>query len=453
MLRNLATAACLLALVDLAAAQNVLVILSDDQGTDSVRCYGGDVRTPRIDQLAAGGVRFARAYSNPVCSPTRGVILTGRYGFRTGIGDIFSMYDRNASTDPESGEFLRTLQEGEDTLADRAGRAGLESAAFGKWHLNDVTDDLPYAPMLRGGFDAYSGALGNIGATSSDETYFHWYRDTNGSQAWTTEYATTATAREAASWINGRDPDSRWICYVAFNAGHAPFHVAPDHLTTYTEAELGRVVTPLEMYRTMIEAMDTEIGHLLDGIGYARRSDVTVVFLGDNGTPAAVSSTPAKAKGSLFEPGIHVPLIVSGAKVTGRGECGALVGAVDVFRTALDLGGVPVAGPATIDSVSLLPYLTSPGAASRRTYVFSEQFNPDGYNGASDGQRSQRAVRNDRFKLIRIEASDTSTSDQFYDLVRDPTESTNLLPMAPADPRRKAYEALSAQLESLLASK
>ncbi|MHC5212741.1 MAG: sulfatase-like hydrolase/transferase, partial [Planctomycetota bacterium] len=160
----------------------------------------------------------------------------------------------------------------------------------------------------------------------------------------------------------------------------------PSHLHSVDlSAAASPAETPTPYYRAMVEALDTELGRLLDGLGPALQSRTTVVFLGDNGTPGEVSSRPfAKdhAKGTLYEGGVNVPLIVTGPRVKVPGtESIALVSVTDLFATVaeiakVDLGqtlpGVP------LDSRSLVPYLADPSAPPQRKVLFTELFHPNG---------------------------------------------------------------------------
>ncbi len=444
---------------------NVLVVVLDDVGADMVRAYPGskdDIHTPTLDRLASKGIRFDSAYATPVCSPTRATLLTGRYGCRTLVGDIITVYAPNSESGPQS-----TLEDSELTLAEQlkaSDEMPVMTGAFGKAHLNDLEDDLFLAPNLRLGFDRYSGHVGNIGDTSSwedpsnpyasvQETYHNWLHVVDGAQTPTTDYATTRTTLDAAAWIPNQPGGTRWFGYVAYHSPHLPYHVAPPELHTYTAQQLGATPTPRQMYLTMLESVDTELGKLLDSIHFWERRDVTLIVMGDNGTPPAISGD-RRGKGTLYEPGIRVPLIVCGGAVPAPGVCTRLVQSVDVFATVLALMGLQPDSSRTIDGKSFSPYLTAPGAAPIRQYVFSEQFNPAGFTGSTSGEKSQRVVRDVRFKLIRTEDSTGAFTEEFYDLKADPGEQKDLLPTwkGTKDPRQADHARLQAEMDAILAS-
>ena len=385
------------------ASPNVLLIIADDYGVDSQPLYntaaGATPPTPNLNALAAQGVRFTSAWACPVCSPTRACLLTGRHAFRTGVGEAVTAVAANSLTSTET-----TLPE---VIAAHGGR---QTACFGKWHLSPgMPAAIASAPNTIGGWQHYAGATG--GTLTS---YTSWTKVTNGVSSTSTVYATTDVVNDAVAWINARTAaGQRWLAWVAFNAPHTPFHNPPAALHGYG----ANPATNLLKYRAAVEAMDTEIGRLLAAVNPA---DTTVIFMGDNGTPAQVIQAPydsAKAKDTLYDGGVRVPLIVRGPGVVRPGRTSdALVHAVDLFSTQLELASVPVPASLTLDSRSLVPILTdqSPGL---RTRLFTDQFDQ------SDATVGGRAIRDDRCKLIRL----NSGTDLFFDLLTDPAEATNLL--------------------------
>jgi arylsulfatase A-like enzyme len=432
----------LLALASISApafANNVLLIVGDDVGVDKVGAFDGMNRTPRLDLLAANGVRFERVYSNPLCSPTRATIMTGRYSFRTGVGTVLPQ-----APPLPLGEF--TLPE---ALSAGSGDA-IACGAFGKWHLSRTTAVGVQHPLFSG-FDWYQGVI--AGAVTD---YYSWPKSTNGALPVTRNaYATTDNVDDALAWIQAQD--GSWFCYLAFNAAHTPFHRPPEDLYT-PEPPLppgDPCDDPVPFYNAMLEAMDSEIGRLLDGMDGATLANTTILFVGDNGSDGLVTLPPADplhSKGSFFEGGIHVPLIISGAGVSNAGlACDRLVNTSDLFATVIELFGIDPAAVMPdgrpLDSISLVPYLTDPGHAPLRNYIYSELFEPPAAAGATQlnarpvvvggtncGAGGElvfgEAARNTRYKLIRK----IDGSEEFYDLSVDPAETNNLLklPSIPA---------------------
>ncbi|MFT7677268.1 MAG: arylsulfatase A-like enzyme, partial [Planctomycetota bacterium] len=261
---------------------NILVVVLDDVGVDSVGVYaeGTDpAPTPIFDSLAQSGVLFRNAWANPICSPSRAEILTGRYGFRTGVGHIV-------------GANSWALALSELTIPEVLARnpaLGYRSAAFGKWHLSsNLVGGGDLGPNLQG-FEHFAGTWGNI--DPGTESYYAYEKLVDGQRAPATGYATTEVVDDALAWIQGSaDP---WFCYVAFQAPHDPFHAPPAHLHTQ-DAQINGLdprFFPRPFYLAMLEAADTEMGRLLAGIG-ADLANTHVIVLGDNGTPREASIAP-----------------------------------------------------------------------------------------------------------------------------------------------------------------
>jgi len=392
-----------LALVSCAfAGNNVLLIIADDYGVDAQSLYnpgGTTAPTPNINALAASGVRFTNAYACPVCSPTRACILTGRLGFRTGVGEVVSS--------------VNALTAGELTLPEvitQNSNLGIAAASFGKWHLSDGTPlSMRTLPNSIGGWTHYAGSTS--GALTD---YSNWTKTTNGVNSNCTTYATTDLVNDAVSWINARNTaGQKWLAWVAFNAPHTPFHVPPTSLHSYG----ANPATNSLKYRAAIQAMDTEIGRLLLSVNPATTD---VIFIGDNGTPGQVIQTPydnSHSKDTLYEGGTRVPFIIKGPSVVSGGRTdSSLVHVVDLFSTLLELAGVPLPASVTLDSKSLTPLLANQTDSSR-TRLYVEQF--DQAATTTGG----RALHDDRYKLIRF----NNGTDSFYDLLTDPSEATNLL--------------------------
>ena len=354
---------------------NVLVLVADDLGVDSLGLYGEGAsppRTPAIDALARSGVVFRNAWSAPICSPTRATIQTGRLGFRTGIGS-------------HVGELAGApaLEPAEVTLPElvRAAPLPYASAAFGKWHLGNGDVGGALAANVAG-YDHFAGSLGAI------PDYHDWVKIVDGVATTEPSYATSATVDDALAWI-ATAPEP-WLCHVAFHAPHKPFHAPPQHLHGVPLAGLPPPdVEPRPYYEAMVEALDTEIARLLARLGPDVLARTTVILVGDNGTPAEVTLPPfdpAHAKETLFEGGINVPLIVAAPDLPVRGvESAALVHTVDLFATVAQLAGVELddAFPGLVhDSVGLLPYLEDPRRPSLRRTVVAELFHPNGLPAA-----------------------------------------------------------------------
>ena len=424
-----------LTVTGLAQPNNLLFIVADDFATDGLRIYNTNPAAhfppmPTVERLATNGIVFRNAYGYPTCSPTRCSILTGRYGFRTGIG-----YALANPLGP-------SLSASEFTLPDALTAAGVmtnDNALIGKWHLSFNQPD----PNTLGGFFFFSGGiLGELKA------YDNWpQKVTNGVALGNlanpyTNYATSDNLRDATNWISDRGTNP-WFLWLAFNATHEPLHLPPPNLHSYTS--LSGTDTDIQTnarpyYEAMAESLDTTVSNLLAFLGPAT-NHTTIIFLGDNGTPPKNIQPPYttnQCKGTLYEGGIRVPLIITGPAVASPGRASdALVSTVDLYPTMLELAGVNLATTLptnlVIDGQSLLPIITNAAYVPPSRYVLSENFGftvPDNVAG--------RAVRNGRYKLILFD----NGAQEMYDLPTDPYEHTNLLAGHLDGPQQTNYTAL-----------
>jgi arylsulfatase B len=391
---------------------NVLILLADDMGVDKVGVYGEHPEpppTPVIDALAAGGVLFRNAYASPSCSPTRASLLTGRYPRRSGLGEVvqvrFSDYQ---------------LRLDEVLLPEVLGHSSFDytSVALGKWHLAGFGSESGMRHPLDQGFSHHAGSFGNPGSASQlpeeELGYEYWEKVVDGEAAFTRVYMTTDTVDDAIAQVAAL-PEP-WFLYVALNAPHDPFHLPPEHLHGF---DLDESSPPPLRYAAMVEAMDTELGRLLDSIDPAVFERTTVVFAGDNGTHEQAIRPPwdaVRSKTTLFEGGVNVPLVVSGPLVSAPGsECGALVHVADLFATVAEIGGVRVQPPGLVepvrdvdaldtDGLSLLPFLADPGHPSLRRYAWTEKFADNGFGPYRvDG----RTVQDAEYKLVTYQGGDS----------------------------------------------
>jgi arylsulfatase A-like enzyme len=384
---------------------NILLIIADDLGLDSSSQYDISAEhpiTPRLDQLANQGLVFENTWSNPTCSPTRAGILTGKFGIRTGVltaGDV--------------------LSEGETSLQSYIHQhlpGKYADAVIGKWHLGPQHGGQDHPSDL--GIGHFAGITGG-----GVDDYEDWPLTINGQRSNETKYVTSKLVDLAVEWTSGQE--NPWFLWLAFNAPHTPFHLPPTELHNRelpgTESDIA--ADPLPYYFAAIEAMDTEIGRLLDSLDAQTRANTIVIFFGDNGTPGQVAQLPysrSKAKGSLYQGGVNVPLFISGPGITRTGEReSALVNTTDLFSTIAALAGVNV--DQVDDSISF-KNLLSEKQESERFIQYSEQSSDSG---------EEWTISDGIYKLIE---SSTGTQ-QLYQLSNDPFEDTNLVETgtAPAD--------------------
>jgi arylsulfatase A-like enzyme len=235
--------------------------------------------------------------------------------------------------------------------------------------------------------------------------------------------------------------------------------VPPEDLFTVT---IPKVIDPhgdlRPLYKAMVESLDTEIGRLLDSLAPDVRQRTTVILLADNGTPQGTVAPPfpsTHGKLTVYEGGIHIPLIISGYRVKQPGrEVAALVQTTDLFSTVGELAGVDLATALSgvpLESVSLLSYIEDPAAPQLRDKVFAEVFHPNGL-GLTEFNTQNYAARNDRYKLIELQVvPGLPFAEQLFDLWSDPYEEHNLLNLSPTPEQLAAYSELLAHILDKLA--
>lgn len=406
---------------------NILLIIADDFGTDVFLPYNDADRdgkaddnrsyapTPHLQSICRQGVQFSQAWATPLCSSTRSTILTGQFGFRTGIGEAIPRAEGIAPNTPTIPALL--------TKTSR-----YQHANIGKWHLGTSTalggDKAPNTM----GWSHYSGSL-----SGELKDYSQWTKVTNGVSSTSNTYATSENVNDAIGWLEKRDTSKPWLLWLAFNAPHNPLHLPPSGLHS-ASGLTGRTPDIRKKgpayYRAMVEAVDTEIGRLIKWLKDNKQYDNTmIVFIGDNGTQNVAVEPPydgKRSKGTVYQNGIHVPLCISGAMVKQGGRVStALVHSVDLFATILHATGAAWKSSLptghTLDSKSLLPILQASNAAPTRTWNYSERFKWGTPNVGTF------TIRNKTYKIVRVTDTNGSHKDQFYDLGKDPREESDLL--------------------------
>jgi len=301
---------------------------------------------------------------------------------------------------------------------------GYSTAAIGKWHLATTANGWLNHPNLAG-FDFYAGTIGG-----APESYFSWTQVVNGQVTSTTGYAPSDKISDAVSWIDEQG-DRPWLLSFSFNIPHTPLHLPPEEYWQSDHSALDRHSMPAQglqdYFYAMIEAMDTLVGRLLASLDSETRENTYVIFLGDNGTSSNVISAPFRAgrgKGTIYEGGINVPLIITGPGVHSGGVSEALVNSADLFFTIMEMAGIDpkqtVPSNVITDSVSFLPVLSDPSTPSQREWLYADEFF-GGYSGL-ESPFYDYAIRNQRYKLLRFNGE-----EEFYDLQEDPYEYNNLL--------------------------
>lgn len=379
---------------------NILLIIADDMGLDATPGYNigaAKPNLPTISALAANGISFDNFWTNPVCSPTRASILTGKYGYRTGVLGV------------ENDNQIPLTETSIQKFLDIKTGTAYAHAVIGKWHLSGTTNGGANNPGNMG-VGHYAGFL-----SGAMQNYNNWQLTTNGVAENCTTYATTKFTDLAIDWVGKQSKP--WFLWLAYTAPHTPFHLPPinlhnrDNLPTDTSSINA---DPQPYFFAMMEAMDTEIARLLASIPTAQKENTIIIFIGDNGSSREVIQTPyikAKSKGTVYQGGICAPLIISGIGVSRKGvHETALINSADLFATIADVSGT---GTNQInDSKSLRPLFSNSGA--HNDYIYSE---------VKTSTTVAWTVRNETYKLIEF----TNKSKEMYNLITDPYETNNLL--------------------------
>lgn len=366
---------------------NVVFLLADDLGWADLGCYGADLHeTPHLDRLARDGVRFTQAYAMSVCSPSRSAILTGRHAAR-----LHMTTWRESALKPTRDQKLlpppaiADLPHAEVTTAEKLKAAGYLTFHVGKWHLGDAD----HAPETQG-FDL------NIGGTHWGAPATYFYPFSGGfSQSKEFRYVPGLGLGKPGDYLDDRLTDEALKLIDA--AGDRPFflnlwfhvpHTPMEGKTNLVAKYRAKIKPDLHHrnpdYAAMVQTMDENVGRVLEKLKQCKLSEHTlVVFASDNGGYTnqnrgreVTDNSPLRSgKGSLYEGGIRVPLIVRMPGLTPRGAvCDEPVICTDFFPTILEACGVSVtaqpapAGP--LDGISLVPLLRQPQAHLNRNALF-----------------------------------------------------------------------------------
>ncbi|MEP6668820.1 MAG: sulfatase-like hydrolase/transferase [Chthoniobacter sp.] len=400
---------------------NILVIVADDLGYGELSMQGftPQIPTPNVDALAKGGVRFTSGYvSGTYCSPTRAGLMTGRYQQR--FGHEFNPGPAEAAV-PNFGLPLE-----EETIGDRLKAAGYTTGWFGKSHLGYQP---PYHPLKRG-FDEYFGFLGGM------HDYLDAAADPHNPILKGTEpvnnigYTTEAFGEQAVNFIEKHKAEP-WLCYLAFNAVHAPLESTEKYLSRFSNIDDKKRRT----FAAMLSAMDDTVGTVMAKLKATGQEENTLIFfISDNGGPTAQTTSgngPLRGfKAQTWEGGIRVAWAMRWkGHIPAEQVDDRPVIQLDILPTALAAAGVPVPPEWKLDGVNLLPYVTGEKKEPPHEALYWRF-----------GQ--QIAIRKGDWKLVKApgggaEAGEkavvaTTQGAQLYNLAKDIGEQTNLADQEPA---------------------
>jgi arylsulfatase A-like enzyme len=400
---------------------NVVLILADDLGWTDLGCYGSELYlSPHIDSLARDGMRFTANYSAcTVCSPTRAALLTGKYPARLHITDwIPGLPPANPKLLVP--DFTKQLPHEETTLAEQLHDAGYATASIGKWHLGG-----PKFYPEHHGFDL------NVAGTDAPQPrpgYFAPYDIATIEQGPRGEYITDRLGEEAVQFI--RDHAERpFFLYLPHFAVHTPVQAKKKLINRYEEHVRPEMRHTNAAYAAMIHSMDQTIGRIrrtLRELGIADRT--IIIFTSDNGGRIpTTSNAPLRAgKGSCYEGGVRVPLIVSWPNVTPAGsECATPVITMDLYPTVLEMTGVAGKGVSPVDGVSLVPLLQQSGEIAERPLFWHY---PHYQHYQLEGTTPYGAIRRGNWRLIEFY---DDRPLELYNLNDDSGERTNLAESSP----------------------
>ncbi|MCO6454565.1 MAG: sulfatase-like hydrolase/transferase [Pirellulaceae bacterium] len=436
-----AVAACALLPLPVRAAPaqqpNMLVVFIDDLGWGDFSCFGNpDIATPHIDRLAREGLRFEQFYVNsPICSPSRVAISTGQYPQRWRITSYLnnrqSNLDRGMAQwlDPQAPMLARSLQQ-----------AGYATGHFGKWHLGGQRD-VGDAPLITEyGFDASLTNFEGLGPRVLPLCDSH-----DGQPPRRHALGSDRLGRGAITW---QDRSQVTAAFVAAArkfieqavAGGRPFYVNlwPDdvHGPWHPPRERRGDGSRRALYLGVLQTMDEQLGELFDYIRSDQRlrENTLILICSDNGPePGAGQAGPFRGhKTMLYEGGIRSPLVVWAPGMIAADKRGgvntqSVLAAIDLVPSLLELAGARLPDNITLDGVPLPDVLLGRSTASRGQPLFFRR-PPDRDRFYGDDDLPDLAVRDGRWKLLcEYDGADI----QFYDLVADRGETTNLASQHP----------------------
>jgi arylsulfatase A-like enzyme len=394
---------------------NIVYIIADDLGWKDVGFHGSDIRTPHIDKLADGGARLETFYTQPLCTPSRAALMTGRYPFRYGLQTGVILAGQTYGLPVDEWLLPQALKE-----------VGYSTAIVGKWHLGHA--DRKYWPRQRGFDYQYGPILGEIDYfTHTEHSVTDWYR--NNKLVKEKGYVTQLLGEDAVRVINGHNPATPLFLYLAFTSPHAPYQAPQECIDQYKNIE----DTTRRTYAGMITCMDDQIGRVLDALQKRGMAENTlIVFMSDNGGNLSAmfageldvskiklpsDNGPYRGgKGMLYEGGTRVVALANWPGHIKPGAIDGVIHMVDMFPTLAHVTGAPLARSKPLDGINVWSVI-SEGAPSPRTEVI---YNIEPFRGA---------VRNGDWKLVW--RTPLPAAVELYNLREDPAEKNNLAAQHP----------------------
>lgn len=389
------------------AKPNIVIVMVDDQGYGDLSVHGNPVlKTPHMDRLHAESIRFTDFHAAPMCTPTRGQLMTGVDALRNGAMNV------------SSGR--TNLRRDFPTMPEILAQAGYRTGLFGKWHLGD---NYPYRPQDRGFQESIwyqsssiPSAAGYFNNDYFDDVYLH-----NGVDRKFEGYTTDVFFREAQAWMKQqaarREP---FFCYLPLAAAHGPLFV-PDRYREPYRQQAHRVAS----FFAMIANIDENLGRLDAFLRENGLHENTIlIFMTDNGTATGDPVFNAGMRGkkiALYEGGHRVPFFIRwpAGKLRAAGDVAALTQVQDVLPTLLELCGVAKPAAARFDGTSLAGLVRDPAATlpDRKLTIQFSRMND------SRPKRGDAVVLWKRWRLV--------SDNELYDLATDPAQERNVIAQFP----------------------
>ena len=414
---------------------NIVFVITDDQGYGDLSATGNPVlKTPNLDKLYAGAVRFSDFHVSPTCAPTRSALLTGRHEFRNGVTHTINERERLT---PDAVTLPQVLKS-----------AGYATGIFGKWHLGDEPDRWP----TRRGFDEmFIHGAGGIGQTypgscgdAPGNTYFDPAILHNGTFVKTKGYCTDVFFDQAMTWIGRqvqgqqRSADKKpFFAWVATNTPHAPLVPRPEDEARYADLKHDGKPLPANVAKFfgMVANIDDNVGRLMARLAELKVDrDTLVIFVNDNGGTAGtrVYNAGMRAqKGTPWLGGTRAVSIWHWPAALKPADVPALAAHVDVFPTLAEIAGAKLDGRAAKQNEgrSLLPLLANPSAdwADRMLVTHVGRW-PKGK--AAEAKYARCSIRNTRFHLV-CDSKDGQKKWELYNVKADPGEQTDVIAQHP----------------------
>lgn len=393
-------------------APNFILILMDDMGWRDVGFMGNTfVETPHLDRLAKSGLVFGQAYASaPNCAPTRACLMSGQYTPRHGV---YTVVDPNHAVGSPRHKLLAAESKAElgtnfVTIAEALRDGGYATAFFGMWNLGRGRT----GPVTPGG-QGFQKVVFPENLGFGKDAYF----DERGN------YLSDRLTDEVLKFVEAHR-EQPFFVYYPDHAVHAPFEPKPDLLKKYEQKAARTAARDNPAYAATIEAVDQNVGRILQALERGQLSDRTyVIFTSDNGGADRDTRPLRGGKGQLYEGGVRVPLAIAGPNLAKPGTtCDPPVSSVDLYPTLLELAQLPTPADTRLDGVSLAPLLRGASTLTR-TRLF---WHFPCYVGKGT---PSSAVRDGDFKLI--EFFEDGGRRELYNLRTDPGEERNLAATMP----------------------